>query len=274
MSLASLIDRLQLSLAKSRLAVTIAVKMRNQSNKIIAYSLARTHHSDKNGESLVLDKIVSREKYIFDVGANKGEWTELAIHSAEELQTEQKYYLFEPGRIAFDMLAKKFNGDQRVVLANIGLGDQDGELTFFEESNAGEQSSFVITKNHQHFTSHTLPIRTIDTYCEQNEIPQIDFLKVDCEGFDFKVLLGAKEFLKKGLIRYIQFEYGESWSIVGSTLSSAISYLESFGYTVYLITPSGLKKNRNDFYGEYFGYSNYLAVKIEALKDVSDSFTE
>ena len=39
----------------------------------------------------------------------------------------------------------------------------------------------------------------------EHKIEQIDFLKIDTEGFDYKVLQGAGEVIKK--CRYIQYEH-------------------------------------------------------------------
>ncbi|CAN5721232.1 hypothetical protein BH10BAC3_BH10BAC3_33890 [soil metagenome] len=78
----------------------------------------------------------------------------------------------------------------------IGLSDTNGRLLFFfEETDAGEQSSFVVSIYHTDYEVHSAPVTTLDSYCAEKEIERIDFLKIDCEGFDYKVLLGAKELL-------------------------------------------------------------------------------
>ena len=50
-----------------------------------------------------------------------------------------------------------------------------------------------------------LPVKTLDWYIKENNIIRIDFLKIDTEGYDYKVLLGGKEAIK--LARYIQYEH-------------------------------------------------------------------
>jgi len=40
-----------------------------------------------------------------------------------------------------------------------------------------------------------IPI-TIDNYCRQHQIGMVDLLKVDVEGAEYQVLLGAREMLK------------------------------------------------------------------------------
>ena len=47
---------------------------------------------------------------------------------------------------------------------------------------------------------------TLDTYCEENKIKQIDILKIDVQGFEDKVLDGAQNLLKASKIKLIQLE--------------------------------------------------------------------
>ena len=81
------------------------------------------------------------------------------------------------------------------------------------------------------------------------------------EGFDFKVLLGAKELLEQGRIRFLQFEYNANWVPVGHSLLQATSFLERYGYRIYLIRSTGVHSMRYDFWGDYYRYSNYFACK-------------
>ena len=45
-------------------------------------------------------------------------------------------------------------------------------------------------------------------YMKQNNINNIDFLKVDTEGYDFEVMKGFEEYIKN--VQIIQFEYGDT----------------------------------------------------------------
>lgn len=54
-------------------------------------------------------------------------------------------------------------------------------------------------------TGELLPIKTLDWYVREHDIQQIDFLKIDTEGYDFRVLLGGLNTIPK--CRYIQYEH-------------------------------------------------------------------
>ena len=45
---------------------------------------------------------------------------------------------------------------------------------------------------------------SLDNFCKINEIKQIDFLKIDVEGYEYKVLLGARDIIKN--VKYVMLE--------------------------------------------------------------------
>lgn len=52
----------------------------------------------------------------------------------------------------------------------------------------------------------TIPTQTLDHFCSVNNIDHIDFLKIDAEGAEWSIFLGAQELLSKQAITLIQFE--------------------------------------------------------------------
>ena len=51
-----------------------------------------------------------------------------------------------------------------------------------------------------------IEVSTLDMYCSQNEIPFIDILKSDTQGFDVEVIKGAQGLLNARKIRLIYLE--------------------------------------------------------------------
>ena len=113
-------------------------------------------------------------------------------------------------------------GDRKnVFLNNYGLGDIEGEFGY----NNGNQA-FNNGEASKQNDDQVLPIKTLDWYVKENNIKQIDFLKIDTEGYDFKVLLGGKEAIK--LCRYIQFEHwSDKWEFY--TLLNADFWMRDIG---------------------------------------------
>ncbi len=71
---------------------------------------------------------------------------------------------------------------------------------------AGRVSTY---RNAKVSSAFTVPTLMIDSYCHQQGIERIHFLKVDTEGHDLAVLRGAAMLLEEGRIDAIQFEFSE-----------------------------------------------------------------
>jgi FkbM family methyltransferase len=254
--------------ARSRSALWCAVKIRNQCNAIIGRALgAGVPHHNANGEEKLLVKLSASLRYFVDVGANRGTWTDMFC----KLQSNvDRGLLFEPSASALVELKRRFDRDSRLEIIAAAVGDVPGEAFFYEEAEAGETSSLVI----HHSTAKSLPrtvrLTTLDTEFEGRNWPQIDFLKVDAEGYDFHVLRGARALLTSHKIRIGQFEYGPGWRHAGSTLACALDFLSSLGYACLLLTHEGLSEPRYELYGEYFEYSNYVFFRPDAHGLITD----
>ena len=102
---------------------------------------------------------------------------------------------------------------------------------------------------------------TLDSFCKKNQILHIDFLKIDTEGSELGVLLGAHNLLTNKQIEIIQFEYGGTYPDAGITLKEVYNLLEKNGYRVFRIIPNGLIQiSRWRDALENARYSNYLAI--------------
>ena len=108
-------------------------------------------------------------------------------------------------------------------------------------------------------------VNTLDGFCKKNNISTIDFLKIDVEGNEYKVLLGAQKMIKAGKISFIQFEFG------GTDIDARIFFFDFFkllsgNYNLYRILKNGLWPiNHYKETDEIFFTTNYLAV----LNDVT-----
>lgn len=127
-------------------------------------------------------------KVVFDVGA-RDDVDYLIIKPDIEL------YAFEPYLTFFEQLQAQIGKREKVFLNNFGLGNKEGIFSYNLGSQAIDEGTVRATK---------VVVKTLDWYVKKNGIKQIDFLKIDTEGYDLKVLLGGKKSIK--LCRYIQYE--------------------------------------------------------------------
>ena len=253
------IGELQSSLSKSRVITHACVKVRNQMAGIIGKHLGKTADSYLNGEYALLDKIAPLCNTFVDVGANVGEWTKYFLSL-----TDASGILYQPSAQSYSVLQTQLSR-KAVTIHNFALSDEVGTLLFIEEPGCGQTSSAWETHSPSDIAPKQIKVSTLD-----NELLSInsfiDFLKIDTEGYDFKVLKGAQALLAEKRIRFIQFEYNSNWICVGASLTQAIGYLKEFGYEIFLIRNSGLHPFNYNLWGDFFHYSNFFACKRSDLQ--------
>jgi FkbM family methyltransferase len=219
----------------------------------------------ESGEDYVLNFIKkslneNNKPIIFDVGANIGDYT-LLIKSMIE---NSEIHAFEPSLKTFTKLSEKVKAQSKIVLNNFGFGDKAEKIKLFYNSELSGLAS-LYQRRLDHFNkkfdqSEVVEIRTIDQYCQEKNIAEIDFLKLDVEGNEIKTLVGAKKMLDGGKINFIQFEFG-GCNIDSRTFFQDFYYLLKDKYDIYRVLKNGLwpiTKYREEY--EIFVTTNFLAI--------------
>lgn len=165
---------------------------------------------------------------LVDVGAYQGEYID-NIRTDFEIE---KCFIFEPISTNYEILKKKFT-DENFYVYNMAIGSSSNDVLINRIDGHEALSSIIDRKCFEHFKDclkkENVKMVRLDNIIDEN----IDLLKVDVEGFEFEVLKGCSELLKKKLIEYIQFEYGGTYEDTNQKLIQVINYLNSEGYTVY-----------------------------------------
>jgi len=147
---------------------------------------------------------------IFDVGANEGFMSE----TYRQLFPTAIIHAFEPHPQAFAQLQRKFSIDANVIINNLGVADLPGQLQF-NLANQSASSSFIPFSDQSPYVPGTglntvesleVAVTSIDNYCIENDINYIDYIKLDVQGFESKVLAGAANMLNRNSIGIIQTE--------------------------------------------------------------------
>jgi FkbM family methyltransferase len=146
----------------------------------------------------------SKSPVMFDIGANVGQ----TIDALRKAFPSPIIHAFEPGKASFDRLVQTHSKLPYVRLNNLALGSKPGRQIFFENS-LTDMSSFLPLGPDgwgEISNQREIEVSTVDRYCMQYEIPFIDLLKSDTQGFDLEVLKGAQELLNARKIRLIYLE--------------------------------------------------------------------
>jgi FkbM family methyltransferase len=161
---------------------------------------------DKKGVDLIVsicDSIGCRTA--LDIGANVGN------HSVHLSDVCDAVYSFEPNDTPGDVFKKALKTkESSIKLFNFGLSNKDEKLEFYEDERNLGRSSFV--KEHiekkQFNSKKILEVKRGDEVIIDNNIVDIDFIKIDVEGFEIQVLYGLKKTIRENQ-PIIDFEFNE-----------------------------------------------------------------
>lgn len=163
---------------------------------------------------------------IFDVGANIGQSTA----KFRSTFPWTRIHAFEPATQAFGELKHRVANDENTVAHNVALGDATGagQMMFDSAAPNNHLSSQDQARGNQ------VRILTGDMLMAQLKTPTVDFLKIDAEGHDLKVLRGFQLALDDGRIGLIQVEAGFLFPPgFHVPLNSFTDYLYPFGYRIF-----------------------------------------
>lgn len=215
-----------------------SIKVVNQT-EALGYS---NNQIQTGGERLVLEKFLKGGQVVFDVGANTGEWSMTALSIDPSIQL----FSFEPNPIVFKELASNLSCFS-VNLFNKALSSQLGKRSFHYAvfNNEGDYFGGSSFYNRDHFRNFDMKImevdlETIDNVCDKYSLKNIDFLKIDSEGAELNILMGAQRLINNQSIQAIQFEYGECFRDANTTLKEVFTMLSKNGYVIFRIFQEGL----------------------------------
>jgi FkbM family methyltransferase len=131
----------------------------------------------------------------------------------------------------WDTFETRWKDDERVNLLKIALSDKNGTEFIFFPGQRHVLTSFYIRED---FKGEPLNLKEIeckklDTLFEEEQLNIIDYLKLDTEGAEYKILLGSEELLKNKKISFVQFEYGLTDSNIPS-VDLIVDLLSGHGY--------------------------------------------
>jgi FkbM family methyltransferase len=232
--------------------------------------LDRVNDQHENGERMVQATVLehaapSGALVVFDVGANVGDWTamlidEAAVHRRQAIDV----YAFEPAARTFQSLSSRLGNERRarVELVKRALSDAPGELTLHVPGGGAGTSSLHGLSLEVESQSEQVAVTTLDAFCSERQINNIDLLKVDTEGHDLVVLEGARDLLARRAIDVIQLEYNHRWVFARKLLRDVFDLLSPLGYEIGKVTPLGVERY-TAWHPELESYreGNYLAFQ-------------
>jgi FkbM family methyltransferase len=146
----------------------------------LAPHLADTEGYADEYDADLFEFVVPRQfRTAIDVGANIGLWSRklakkfAVVHAFEPLGTARECFVLNVEA-------------PNVHLHEEALGDRSGTTEIFS-------STITSFKTHVNGSSGGVELRTLDSF----GFTEVDFIKIDCEGFDYFVLHGARKTIER-----------------------------------------------------------------------------
>lgn len=206
----------------------------------LRFHLLNTH--DSVGRDLFFDGVYESETIasirsqlrsgdIFvDAGANIG-----AISLAIAKNRDVQVYSFEPARRVFETLVKniEINNFNNVQAFSIALSERNGTQDFFESERVHGWSGLVGIEG---FNKYEVPVMTLQTVVDENQIKRISVLKSDIQGWEYFLFKGAERLMDEDKLPFIIFEF-EWWAEENAGLApgTAQQFLMDKGYRIYTL---------------------------------------
>jgi 31-O-methyltransferase len=166
---------------------------------------------------------------VFDIGANIGLFS---YYSA--LQGARRVYAFEPGKAQSDAIRDNFQSLGNLVIERKAVSDENGFLEFSRHKTKSILSGFFTNVDENEYETVECPAVNLMDYCRAKGITRINFLKMDCEGSEYKIFSSlTDEFIKN--IDKISMEYHDNSD---GRVRPLIARLERNGFTVNVPDPT------------------------------------
>jgi FkbM family methyltransferase len=158
------------------------------------------HHTNPIFTKWIVDNKFLEERFtVIDVGCQGGPHLRWKV-----LGDFVDFHGFDPISEVIDYLADEYRGLDNYRFYSAALGNEDGQREFYVKSDSFSSSFYRASEsvllddikgNYMHRCARTVEIRKLDSLSSDACLPLADYIKIDCEGFENEVLLGARDYL-------------------------------------------------------------------------------
>jgi len=177
----------------------------------------------------LLKKELKPEMIVFDLGANIGIFTLLASKLIGE---SGHVFSFEPDPYLFNILKDNLNLNKvnNASIYQIAVSNKVGTAKFSINLDQDGDNRLNSKTMEENFVE--VKTTTIDEFCKKNEL-KINFLKLDIQGSEPKVLEGMKQTITKSPeIKIVTEFYPSAIRDTGSSPEDYLSNLEKYGFKI------------------------------------------
>ena len=168
---------------------------------------------------------------IWDIGANRGDWTREAIRYFPNAE----YTLLEPQNDLKKNIQDLISSGCKIRWINAGAGARPGVLPFLVAPKDVDSTFLDLPRVTQEAVQRIeVPLRTLNEVRATLSLPIPEMLKIDAEGLDLQVLEGASDFL--GTTEIVLAEASIAQLDFENTSGALLQAMDAYGYRLIDIT--------------------------------------
>jgi len=190
----------------------------------------KQHHKWMNP---IFKPMLDSNSVVFDIGGHSGQYAKLFARIVRQGQV----YSFEPSSYSRSILnfAIKVGGFDNIEVVPVGLGDAPGTLTLttpiksygtFKYGLAHMGDNTGASDGHH----EDVAMITIDDFAAEAGLKRLDFIKMDVEGWELRILKGGAETIQRHRPVMMIELVGLQLARAGDSLEDAWALLQSWGY--------------------------------------------
>ena len=199
-----------------KIADTLDLRLLNEFPDIIKYknlnlTIASQMFFLKMYEAFGLS--IKKNDVVVDIGANSGIFTYFALY-----RKPSKIYACEPNNDLFLILENHFSNYKNVYLDNCAISKNNGFADFTlvdpsldnidgQRNHLNSYAETIQMLRHDLFKIVKTKTKSFMEFVLTNNIPKIDFLKVDCEGGEYDIFTEENAYYIKNYVDKIVVEY-------------------------------------------------------------------
>jgi FkbM family methyltransferase len=154
----------------------------------------------ENNTYKILDKYVTKDSICIDLGSWIGPITLYLANICKYI------HAIEPDVVAINYLKKNIsvNNFSNIEVYNCAISNYEGFITLGNDTSLGNS----ITRRNQSLNAFDVNCYTLSTFCKNNKIDNVDFIKIDIEGSEELIFDDIEFFEKYKPTVYVQLHNG------------------------------------------------------------------
>ena len=131
---------------------------------------------------------------VFDIGANVGFYTEVF---SRLVGAAGRVYAFEPDPFCSAVLRDRIRSFpvSNVRVETSAIGDANGTVTFYSSGRDRAESRTHPFDSGVPSETLEVPVVSLDSWCEANQVTRVDVVKMDVEGAEVRALQGMRRLI-------------------------------------------------------------------------------